>query len=51
MLITLGIFYIVNAVAGDVWNYESRAVPSIFPNGFDDFVSVGALASSTTRSA
>ncbi|MEZ5378511.1 MAG: branched-chain amino acid ABC transporter permease [Acidimicrobiales bacterium] len=41
VLITLGIFYIVNAVAGDVWNYESRAVPSIFPNGFDDFVSVG----------
>lgn len=41
VLITLGIFYIVNAVAGDIWNYEPRAVPSLFPNNFDDFISIG----------
>lgn len=41
VLITLGIFYIVNAVAGEIWNYESRVMPSLFPNRFDDFVAVG----------
>ena len=41
VLITLGIFYVINAVAGDVWNYESRGFPSLFPNNFDDYVSIG----------
>ncbi len=36
VLITLGIFYIVNAVAGDIWNYQARTLPSFFPNDFDD---------------
>lgn len=36
VLITLGIFYIINAVAGDVWNYQARVMPSFFPNEFND---------------
>lgn len=41
VLITLGIFYIINAVAGDVWNYQAQiAVPNLLhelPNlGFWD---------------
>lgn len=32
VLITLGIFYIINAVAGDVWNYQAQPdVPNLFP--------------------
>ena len=41
VLITLGLFLILNAVAGYIWNYQPRAFPSLFPNGFDDYVSVG----------
>lgn len=32
VLITLGVFYIVNAVAGDVWNYQAQQeVPQLLP--------------------
>ncbi len=32
VLITLGVFYIVNAVAGDVWNYQAQNnVPELLP--------------------
>ncbi len=32
VLITLGVFYIVNAVAGDVWNYQAQTeVPKLLP--------------------
>lgn len=32
VLITLGVFYIVNAVAGDVWNYQAQNnVPQLLP--------------------
>lgn len=32
VLITLGIFYIINAVAGDIWNYQSQVeVPKLLP--------------------
>lgn len=32
VLITLGVFYIINAVAGDVWNYQVQPeVPNLFP--------------------
>jgi len=32
VLITLGIFYIVNAFAGDIWNYQVQPdVPNLFP--------------------
>lgn len=41
VLITLGLFLILNAVAGYIWNYQPRAFPSLFPNGFDDYVSIG----------
>jgi branched-chain amino acid transport system permease protein len=40
VLITLGIFLILNAVAGEIWNYQPRAFPSMFPKGPDDFISV-----------
>jgi branched-chain amino acid transport system permease protein len=41
VLITLGLFLILNAVAGEVWNYQPRAFPSLFPDGADDFFSIG----------
>ncbi len=41
VLITLGIFLILNATAGFVWSFNPRAFPSLFPNGIDDFVLVG----------
>lgn len=41
VLITLGLFLILNAVAGEIWNYQPRAFPSLFPDGPDDFVSIG----------
>jgi len=32
VLITLGVFYIVNAVAGDIWNYQAQVeVPQLLP--------------------
>ncbi len=41
VLITLGVFLILNAVAGEIWNYQPRAFPSLFPKGPDDFIGVG----------
>ena len=41
VLITLGVFLILNAVAGEIWNYQPRAFPSLFPKGPDDFINVG----------
>lgn len=41
VLITLGIFLILNAIAGYLWNFNPRAFPSMFPNGSDDFLGVG----------
>jgi branched-chain amino acid transport system permease protein len=41
VLITLGVFLILNAVAGEIWNYQPRAFPSLFPKGPDDYVSIG----------
>ncbi|MCP5031806.1 MAG: branched-chain amino acid ABC transporter permease [Actinomycetia bacterium] len=41
VLITFGIFLILNAVAGYLWNFNPRAFPSLFPNGSDDFVGIG----------
>ena len=38
VLITLGLFLIINAVAGVVWNYEPRVLPNVFPDdGFIEF--------------
>ncbi len=41
VLITLGVFYIVNALAGQIWNYQPRIMPSLFPNNFDDKWTIG----------
>jgi len=41
VLITLGVFLILNAVAGEIWNYQPRAFPSMFPDGPDDYISIG----------
>lgn len=41
VLVTLGLFLILNAVAGEIWNYQPRAFPSLFPDGANDFFSIG----------
>lgn len=38
VLITLGLFLGINAIAGIIWNYQARVIPSMFPNGSDDKV-------------
>jgi len=39
VLITLGVFYIINAVAGDVWNYQAQPeVPDLFAFADDTWV-------------
>jgi len=43
VLITLGIFFIVNAVAGEIWNYQPRVMPSLFPNGPKDFIRINGM--------
>ncbi|MEL7155275.1 MAG: branched-chain amino acid ABC transporter permease [Actinomycetota bacterium] len=40
VLITLGLFLILNATAGYVWNFNPRAFPSLFPNETSDFVTI-----------
>ncbi len=41
VLITLGLFLILNAIAGWLWNFNPRAFPSLFPSGSDAFVGIG----------
>lgn len=41
VLITLGLFLVLNAVAGYLWNFNPRAFPSMFPNAPDAFFGVG----------
>lgn len=36
VLITLGLYLIINAVAGVIWNYEPRILPNLFPD--DKFI-------------
>ena len=38
VLITLGLFLGINAIAGIIWNYQARVIPSMFPNSSDDKV-------------
>ena len=39
VLITLGVFYIINAFAGDIWNYQAQPdVPNLFPFADDTWV-------------
>jgi branched-chain amino acid transport system permease protein len=41
VLITFGLFLILNSVAGYLWNFNPRAFPSLFPNGTEDFIGIG----------
>lgn len=41
VLITLGIFLLLNSVAGYLWNFNPRPFPSLFPNETGDFVDIG----------
>ena len=41
VLITLGIFLVLNALAGYLWNFNPRPFPSLFPDGSEDFLSIG----------
>ena len=41
VLITLGLFLILNSIAGYIWNFNPRAFPSLFPSAADDFLLVG----------
>ncbi len=41
VLITFGLFLILNSVAGYLWNFNPRAFPSLFPNASDDFIGIG----------
>lgn len=41
VLITLGLFLVLNAIAGWIWNFNPRPFPSLFPSDPDDYVSIG----------
>ncbi len=40
VLITLGLFLGINAIAGIIWNYQARVMPSMFPNSSKDKITV-----------
>lgn len=46
VLITLGLFLIINAVVGEIFNYQAQnpPMPGLFPNDFDDFWRIGGVA-------
>lgn len=41
LIVCLGLFTALNALAGLIWNSETKVMPSIFPNGLDDYLSIG----------
>ncbi|GAA3415717.1 hypothetical protein GCM10018952_41220 [Streptosporangium vulgare] len=41
LIVALGLFTAFNALAGLLWNSETKTMPSLFPSAMDDFVSVG----------
>jgi branched-chain amino acid transport system permease protein len=41
LIVCLGLFTALNALCGLLWNSETKVMPSIFPNGLDDYVGVG----------
>ncbi|WP_106396230.1 branched-chain amino acid ABC transporter permease [Actinocorallia populi] len=41
LIVALGLFTGFNALAGLIWNSESKNMPSLFPAGQDDFTTVG----------
>ena len=40
VLITLGLFLMLNSTAGFIWNFDPRPFPSLFPSQPDDFVEI-----------
>lgn len=40
-LVTLGLYLAADAAAGWIWGFQPKALPSLFPNGVSDFVSIG----------
>ncbi len=41
VIVTLGLFLILNALAGEIWTYESRPFANLFPGGLaDQFVPI-----------
>ncbi|MGI9612375.1 MAG: branched-chain amino acid ABC transporter permease [Acidimicrobiales bacterium] len=41
VLLTVGVFLVLNSIAGYLWNFNPRPFPSLFPDGADDFIAVG----------
>ncbi|WP_201464649.1 branched-chain amino acid ABC transporter permease [Janibacter melonis] len=41
LIVALGLFTGFNSLAGLLWGSETKVMPSPFPNGLDDYVSVG----------
>jgi branched-chain amino acid transport system permease protein len=41
LIVCLGLFTALNALCGLIWNSETKVMPSIFPNGLDDYVGIG----------
>jgi branched-chain amino acid transport system permease protein len=41
LIVALGLFTGLNSLAGLLWGSETKIMPSPFPNGLDDYVSIG----------
>jgi branched-chain amino acid transport system permease protein len=41
VVVPLGLFILINDLAGGIWTYETRAFPALFPAGLDDYVEIG----------
>ncbi|MEZ0073272.1 branched-chain amino acid ABC transporter permease [Planotetraspora sp. GP83] len=41
LIVALGLFTAFNALAGLLWNSETKPMPSLFPSGLKDYLSVG----------
>lgn len=41
ILVTIGLYLILNAIAGEIWDYTPRRFPSLFPNEVDDYFTIG----------
>jgi branched-chain amino acid transport system permease protein len=41
LIVCLGLFTALNALCGLLWNSETKVMPSIFPNGLDDYIGIG----------
>ncbi|KHL15140.1 branched-chain amino acid transport system permease protein [Mumia flava] len=40
LIVALGLFTGLNSLAGVIWGSETKIMPSLFPNGLDDYVSL-----------